>query len=79
MPRDYADRVNALLVLIDSPELAALMIEHDCGVIVEESFVLKRMDENFFQGSLNNSQLVPDWSSALGLLRDGARLRVVNI
>ena len=29
---DYADRVNARLVLIDGPELAALMIEHDCGV-----------------------------------------------
>lgn len=47
--RDYADRVNARLVLIDGPELAALMIEHDCGVIVEESFILKQVDENFFQ------------------------------
>jgi restriction system protein len=47
--RDYAERVNARLVLIDGPELAALMIEHDCGVIVEESFVLKRVDENFFE------------------------------
>jgi hypothetical protein len=25
------------------------MIEHDCGVIVEESFVLKRVDENFIE------------------------------
>jgi len=25
------------------------MIEHDCGVIVEESFVLKQVDENFFE------------------------------
>jgi restriction system protein len=47
--RDYADRVNARLVLIDGLELAALMIEHDCGVIVEESFVLKQVDENFFE------------------------------
>jgi restriction system protein len=47
--RDYAERVNARLVLIDGPELAALMIENDCGVIVEESFVLKRVDENFFE------------------------------
>lgn len=46
---DYADRVNARLVLIDGPELAALMIEHDCGVIIEQSFVLKRVDENFFE------------------------------
>jgi restriction system protein len=47
--RDYADRVNARIVLIDGPELAALMIEHDCGVVVEESFVLKQVDENFFE------------------------------
>jgi restriction system protein len=47
--RDYAERVNVRLVLIDGPELAALMIEHDCGVIMEESFVLKRVDENFFE------------------------------
>ena len=47
--RDYAERVNARLVLIDGPELAALMIEHDCGVIVEESFILKQVDENFFE------------------------------
>jgi restriction system protein len=46
---DYAERVNARLVLIDGPELAALMIEHDCGVTVEESFVLKQVDENFFE------------------------------
>lgn len=47
--RDYAERVNARLVLIDGPELAALMIEHDCGVVVEESFILKQVDENFFE------------------------------
>jgi hypothetical protein len=29
---DYADLVNARLVLIDGPELAALVIEHGCGV-----------------------------------------------
>jgi restriction system protein len=46
--RDYADRVNARLVLIDGPELANLMIEHNCGVVVEETFILKQVDENFF-------------------------------
>jgi hypothetical protein len=30
------------------PKLAALMIEHDCGV-VEESFVLKQGDKNLFE------------------------------
>ena len=46
--QDYADRVNARLVLIDGPELANLMIEHNCGVVVEETFSLKQVDENFF-------------------------------
>ncbi len=49
--RDYADRVNARLVLIDGPDLAALMIDHNCGVITEESYRLKQVDENFFDES----------------------------
>jgi restriction system protein len=46
--RIYAERVNARLVLIDGPELARLMVEHNCGVRVEESFILKEVDEDFF-------------------------------
>ncbi len=46
--RSYADRVNARIVLIDGPELAQLMVEHNCGVRVEETFVLKQVDEDFF-------------------------------
>lgn len=45
---EYADRVNARLVLIDGPELAKLMIEHNCGVVAGETFTLKQVDENFF-------------------------------
>ncbi|WP_239336834.1 restriction endonuclease [Frankia sp. CiP3] len=46
--RTYADRVNARLVLIDGQQLARLMIEYDCGVVTQESFTLKQLDENFF-------------------------------
>lgn len=46
--RDYAERVNARVILIDGPELARLMIEHGCGVVTEETFTLKQVDENFF-------------------------------
>jgi restriction system protein len=46
--RRYADRVSARVVLIDGPELAQLMVEHNCGVRVEETFVLKEVDEDFF-------------------------------
>jgi restriction system protein len=46
--RDYADRVPARVVLIDGPELAQLMVEHNCGVRVEDTFTLKEVDEDFF-------------------------------
>jgi restriction system protein len=46
--RIYAERVNARIVLIDGPELAQLMVEHNCGVQIEETFVLKEVDEDFF-------------------------------
>jgi restriction endonuclease Mrr len=49
--RIYAERVNARIVLIDGPELAQLMVEHSCGVRVEETFVLKEVDEDFFDES----------------------------
>ena len=46
--RDYAERINARLILIDGPELATLMIKHGCGVVTEETYTLKQIDENFF-------------------------------
>ncbi|MEV6849477.1 restriction endonuclease [Actinoplanes sp. NPDC051411] len=46
--RDYAERVNARVILIDGPELARLMIEHGCGVVTEATYTLKQVDENFF-------------------------------
>jgi restriction system protein len=44
----FADRVNLRLVLIDGPQLASLMIEHNCGVVADHSFTLKHLDENYF-------------------------------
>ena len=49
--RIYAERVNARIVLIDGPELAQLMVQHNCGVRVEDTFVLKEVDEDFFDES----------------------------
>jgi restriction system protein len=47
--REYAERVPARLVLIDGEQLAALMILHNVGVQDEETFTLKRVDEDFFE------------------------------
>jgi restriction system protein len=47
--RDYAERVPARLVLIDGAHLAELMVLHNVGVQAEETFTLKRVDEDFFE------------------------------
>ena len=47
--RDYADRVNARLVLIGAEELGDLMVRHSVGVQVEETFALKEVDEDYFE------------------------------
>jgi restriction system protein len=46
---DYADRVNARLVLIDGNALARLMVDHNIGVQEYQRYVLKRIDEDFFE------------------------------
>ena len=47
--RTYVDRLrDSKIVLIDGQQLAQLMIEHDVGVSIHETFHLKRIDEDFF-------------------------------
>lgn len=46
--KNFADRVPVRLILIDGPELANLMIEHNCGVVTQQTFTLKQLDENYF-------------------------------
>lgn len=45
--------MNAGVILTDRPERAPAMIEHDRGVVVEEAFVLKQVDENFLRGAVS--------------------------
>jgi len=46
---EYAQRVPARLVLIDGAQLTELMVLHNVGVQVEQTFILKRVDEDFFE------------------------------
>lgn len=46
--RDYTERITNRIVLIDGRRLAQLMVQHDIGVQVRDTFVLKRIDEDFF-------------------------------
>jgi restriction system protein len=46
---DYAERVAARLVLIDGHMLAELMVRLNIGVQDRETYVIKRIDEDFFE------------------------------
>ena len=45
----YADRVAARVVLIDGIALAQLMVTHNIGVQDRETYIIKRVDEDFFE------------------------------
>jgi len=45
----YADRVAARVVLIDGAALSALMVRHNIGVQDQQRYVIKRVDEDFFE------------------------------
>jgi restriction system protein len=46
--REYVTRIEKKIVLIDGKQLAQLMIDHDVGVAAQKSFVLKRIDSDYF-------------------------------
>ena len=51
--RDYVARSPKRIVLIDGEELARLMVRHDIGVRMRVRYMIKRVDEDYFdQGAL---------------------------
>lgn len=46
--RDYIERVQHRIVLINGERLARLMIAHDVGVRAAQTYVVKEIDENYF-------------------------------
>jgi restriction system protein len=47
----YADRVAARVILIDGQALSGLMVQHNVGVQDQHTYVIKRIDEDFFDES----------------------------
>lgn len=47
--RDYVQRISKKIVLIDGQRLAQLMIQHNVGVSAETTFVVKRVDSDYFE------------------------------
>jgi restriction system protein len=46
--REYVGQIDAKIILIDGPTLAALMVDHDVGVNTVETFTVKRVDSDYF-------------------------------
>ena len=47
--KDYVQRIEKRIVLIDGEHLAQLMIEHDVGVTLTKEYALKKLDQDFFE------------------------------
>lgn len=48
--KDFADKIDRTLILIDGKRLAELMIEYDIGISPKETFVYKEIDSDYFEG-----------------------------
>jgi restriction system protein len=46
--REYANTVQATIILIDGKQLADLMLEHGVGVSIQETLKLFKVDEDYF-------------------------------
>lgn len=46
--KDYVTRIGKKIVLIDGEQLSEMMIDHDVGVTTEDSYVVKRLDSDYF-------------------------------
>ena len=45
---EYVSKIESKVVLLDGPRIAKLMIEHDVGVSRVSTFVVKRVDSDYF-------------------------------
>ncbi|MBY0502862.1 MAG: restriction endonuclease [Bryobacteraceae bacterium] len=46
---DYVSRIDAKVVLIDGKQLATLMMDFDVGVAISSSYIVKRIDSDYFE------------------------------
>jgi restriction system protein len=46
---EYANGLETKVILIDGPQLAELMFDHDVGISTESTYVVKRIDNDFFE------------------------------
>lgn len=46
--RDYAEKIDSKIILIDGEKPAELMIEHNIGVSLVSSYAIKKVDQDYF-------------------------------
>jgi restriction system protein len=46
--KDYLNKVQHRIVLINGDQLARLMIQHEVGVRARKTYVLRSVDEDYF-------------------------------
>lgn len=46
---EYVQKIEKRIVLIDGKQLADLMIDHDIGVNVFQTYKIKRLDSDYFE------------------------------
>lgn len=47
--KEYADMVETRVILIDGQKLANLMIDHNVGVSLKDSYLIKKIDSDYFE------------------------------
>lgn len=52
--RDYADSVETKVILIDGQQVAELMFDYGVGVSTEDTYVVKRIDSDFFEDEVGS-------------------------
>ena len=50
--REYVNRIEKKIVLVDGALLTQLMIDHDVGVASQRTYTLKRIDADYFDSEL---------------------------
>lgn len=50
--RDYLERIDYRIVLIDGQQLAELMIDYNIGVSIRDTYHVKRVDTDYFEGDV---------------------------
>lgn len=50
--RDYVNKIEKKIILIDGDELTQLVIDHNVGVAAVETYAVKRVDIDYFEGGI---------------------------